>query len=92
MSVYVDIMRPCLKNMTWSHNESCHLVADSIEELHEFAKQLGLKRSWFQNRPWLPHYDLTQNKRRLAVKKGAIEITTSELVSMMKGNQINDKA
>ena len=87
MSIYVDTMRPCLKNMTWSHNESCHLVADSIEELHEFAGQLGLKRSWFQNHPRLLHYDLTQNKRRLAVKKGAIEITTFELVSIMKGRK-----
>ena len=28
----------------------CHLVGSSIEELHEFAKLIGLKRSWFENK------------------------------------------
>ena len=75
------------KSKKWLYKESCHLIADSIGELHEFAMWLGLKPSWFQNHPRLPHYDLTQNKRRLAVKKGAIEITTFELVSIMKGRK-----
>jgi hypothetical protein len=31
-----------------------------------------LKREWFQEREKLPHYDLTRNKRREAIKLGAI--------------------
>lgn len=45
-----------------------HMVAtESEEELHEFAKRLGLKREWFQQ-PKKPlmrhaHYDLTTKKK-----------------------------
>lgn len=53
----------------------------NIEELHLFAESIGLKRSWLDNKPGtpIPHYDLTENKRRLAVKKGAIEIDRNEM-------------
>jgi len=89
VSVYVDKMGSCLRSKKWPHNESCHLVADTVEELHSFAKRIGLKRKWFQNKLRLPHYDLTQNKRRLAVRNSAVEISNYRLVSMMKGNVIN---
>lgn len=53
-----------------------HLWCDGDEEeLHEFAKNLGLKREWFQGNyrnPMLRHYDLTQSKRLMAIRNGAI--------------------
>jgi hypothetical protein len=52
----------------------CHLVADSIEELHAFAVALRLRRTWFQNRG-LPHYDLTPGKRAEAIRRGAVDLT-----------------
>jgi len=61
----------------------CHMVSDtSEEELHAFAASLGLKRQWAQLRPKssAAHYDLTATKRALAVKLGAVEITSRELV------------
>ena len=73
MSVYVDTLTPCLPNKHWPWRTSCHLYADELIELHEFAERLGLKRAWFQNRRWFPHYDLTGGKRRQAVAAGAIE-------------------
>ena len=45
----------------------------SLEELHEFAQRLGLKRSWFQQGS-APHYDLSKTKRRKAVELGATEL------------------
>ena len=48
-----------------------HLWADDLEELHAFAKKLGLKRAWFQDKR-LKHYDVTANKRLQALKLGAI--------------------
>ena len=45
----------------------CHMVSDrSVEELHAFASEIGLRRKWFQDGP-RPHYDLRPSKRRLAV-------------------------
>lgn len=84
MSVYVDDMAPCLRNRCWRYNQACHLVANTVAELHQFAaKGLGLKRSWFQNKT-VPHYDLTVNKRKLAVKLGAIEIDKKSLAQKIR--------
>ncbi|MBA7711520.1 hypothetical protein ES703_120486 [subsurface metagenome] len=74
MSVYVDEIQACMRSKKWPYGFACHLVADSVEELHYFAGRMGLKPAWFQDQSSLPHYDLTKNMRLLAVKLGAIEI------------------
>lgn len=74
MCVYVDNMqRPARVGRlyaVWSH-----LLADTDEELHAFAARLGLRRAWHQ-KPGTPisHYDVTEPKRQLALKLGAIPI------------------
>lgn len=57
-----------------------HMVAtESEEELHIFARKIGLKRTWFQQ-PKNPsmrhaHYDLTtQRKINQAIANGAEQI------------------
>lgn len=60
--------------------EWCHMTADTLGELHDFAAKLGLKREWFQDKQNHPHYDLTRNKRYQAVKLGAVEETIYESV------------
>ncbi len=85
MSVYVDKIMPTITNANWRYPKSCHLVADSLDELHEFAARLGMKRSWFQDKNGnLPHYDLTVNKRKQAVRLGAVEIDQREFVEKMR--------
>lgn len=54
-----------------------HLLTSDIDELHEFAKKLGLKREWFQLKT-APHYDLTKNKRQQAINNGAKVIEFGE--------------
>lgn len=52
-----------------------HLQADTLDELHEFAERIGLRREWFQSKPGRPendHYDLTRAGRDLALELGAI--------------------
>lgn len=67
-----------------------HLVSDQLDptELHEFIDQLGLKREYFQRgvdkntgvyNPGHDHYDVTLNKRRLAVRFGATQIDIHQL-------------
>lgn len=66
----------------------CHMAADSIEELHEMADKIGIKRRWFQNKKRLPHYDICKQKRLLAVSFGAVEVTSRDLVKIFpRGNR-----
>jgi hypothetical protein len=60
-------------------NGSCHLLADSLEELHAFAARLGLNRAWFQGKR-LKHYYLSHGIRAVAIRHGALEITDREMV------------
>jgi len=80
MPVYVDSLMPCPTNPNWRWNESCHLFADTLDELHLFATGLGMKLEWFQEDSSLPHYDLTPGKRKQAVAKGAIEASRKTLI------------
>lgn len=75
MAVYVDNSMIAWRGKRW-----CHLTGDTLDELHEFAKRLGLKRAWFQERPqlWLCHYDVTAGKRVQALALGAVDETWSE--------------
>jgi len=77
MPVYVDP----LINYGWKLGASCHLIADTEEELHSFADKLGLRREWFQLSKGreIPHYDLVKSRRDKAVKLGAIELTRREM-------------
>jgi hypothetical protein len=86
MSVYVDDIQPTgpYKNPKWPYPSFCHLMADSLDELHLFASRLMLRKAWFQNHSRYPHYDLTENKRREAVLLGAIEKTPIELIKYFK--------
>lgn len=55
-----------------------------LDELHEMAGKIGLKRAWFQNEGSIPHYDLIPSKRFLAVRYGAIQKTTAELRPLIR--------
>lgn len=59
----------------------CHMMTDGeIEELHEFAQAIGLKKCWFQSHPAHPHYDISQRYRNKAIQNGAISVSGKELV------------
>jgi hypothetical protein len=79
MAVYVDNLR----DYGWRHGPSCHLIADTIEELMEFAIGMGLQPAWFQAKS-TPHFDLTVEGRQLAVEHGAIELDQRQLVGKIR--------
>lgn len=58
----------------------CHMTADTIEELHEMADRVGLRRSWYQPAILLHHchYDLVPSKRAVAVALGAVEVNSMD--------------
>src|SRR4051812_33264563 len=88
-AVFVDAMLPCLRNARWPYDENCHLFVAAgtpLEVLHAFAAELGLRRAWFQaGDRSMPHYDLTRNKRREAVRRGAVEASRSVTVAHIRG-------
>lgn len=81
MTVYVDPLRNWGGSKEFRWKLSSHMYADSLAELHSFAARLGMKRQWFQDEARLPHYDLTERRRRAAVKLGAKEVTTREIAT-----------
>lgn len=66
MAIYVDN-----EQIPWRGKLWCHLVADSLDELHAFAHQLGLRQTWFQSKSAYPHYDVTTTVRDRALQLGA---------------------
>jgi len=61
-----------------------HMVStESEEELHCFAKRIGLSRSWYQAYDKHPHYDLTTTRiKRSAALAGAVLTTSQVLVEL----------
>lgn len=76
MAVYVDNER-----ISWRGRQWCHLVADTLGELHEFATKLGLRRAWFQEKASYPHYDVTVAVRNRAIALGAMDASREQLMT-----------
>lgn len=62
----------------------CHMVADTLDELHAMADKIGIRREWFQENSSLPHYDVSLSRRTIAVQFGAIEIDRYRLVELIR--------
>lgn len=78
MTVYVDDMAASFGRM-----RMCHMIADTLEELHTMADRLELQRNWFQRSRSGPHYDLSKTKRAEAIAFGAREISLRQCACMM---------
>jgi hypothetical protein len=79
MSVYVDQPRHPYGRMIM-----CHMTADSLDELHQMADQIGVARRHFQCHPNArnPHYDICKASRAKALKLGAKEVGTREIIQI----------
>jgi len=75
VSVYVDDFYSPFGRMLM-----CHMLADSAEELHAMADTIGVQRKWFQ----ADHYDVCKSKRALAVRAGAVEVTSREIIEVRR--------
>jgi hypothetical protein len=81
MPAYVDNMRASFGRMVM-----CHLVADTLDELHAMADRIGVARRWYQGplKTRWPHYDIALSKRALAVQAGALEIEWRDAPAVAK--------
>lgn len=78
MAVYTHEPMGCIPNERWPWSLVAHMIADSDDELHDFAAQIGMQRSWFQAGSRLPHYDLTPERYSQAIACGAQTMTLRE--------------
>ena len=85
MSAYVDTLSKCEKRLGWRHTSSCHLIADTTDELMRFATSIGCKVEWAKtSRKGVLHFDLSPKMRELAAAKGAKEINRHQLAAMLR--------
>ena len=88
MAAYVDALQVWPNARGIFRAGSCHLAADTLDELHEFAARLGMRRSWFQSGNGRhPHYDLVKSRRDRAVALGALEVSGRDLVLMWRAQR-----
>lgn len=83
MAVYVDNAIYPLGRMIM-----CHMMADSLDELHKMADHIGVDQRHFQG----DHYDICKAKRQLAVKAGAVEVSQREMVQIRQRNRAKNTA
>lgn len=70
---------------------SCHLTTDGpIEALHDFAARIGMKRSWFQDHPRMPHYDLTPKRREAALRAGAVFVPAMDQARARRAKRLEE--
>lgn len=93
--LYVDRLFPALptgnaktRGTLWCHLWPATNTPENLQELHEVAQAIGLKRCWFQNHKWFPHYDLVPSKRKLAIEQGAIEKSLPEWITEQGGLRV----
>ena len=79
MTVYVDDAFIPYRRMLM-----CHMIADSTEELLDMVDKIGVQRKWIQEEgTYKEHFDICKQKRELAIKNGAVELTWKELGTIM---------
>ena len=80
MAVYVDDYAAPYHGMLMHH-----MMADSTEELFRMADLIGLDRRHVQYRDhWKEHFDVCLSKRKAAIRAGAIEVGSRQLVRQMR--------
>jgi hypothetical protein len=85
----VDELRVYPTRIRCFQKGSCHLTTDgAISELHAFAARLGMRREWFQEHPYAPHYDLTPERRARALVLGAVLVPAREQAAQRRARGI----
>lgn len=83
--IYVDALQLNIyNNPKFKYKQFCHMISNKdVNELIIFAKKIGLKERWLQT-GYIPHFDITANKRMQAIDNGAKECTMAQFVKIMK--------
>jgi hypothetical protein len=86
--VYVDDLIRTQRSRQWPYDMSCHMIADTTEELLTMAKRLGLNPAWVQSKgAYFEHFDLTKTKREEAIRLGATAIPWRNMARIWRGKK-----
>ena len=77
--VYVDNMRVQHRGKEW-----CHMMADHLDELHAFAKQMNIDARLFHQTASYPHYDVTTEMRERILQYGAVQADRRTIIACGK--------
>lgn len=61
-----------------------HMAADTLDELHLMAFNIGVDRRHFQMKPGKPHYDISQKMKARALLLGAKHVNDRDLIRMYR--------
>lgn len=80
--IYID-------SATWKKSPNgrksyAHMVADSLEELHAFAINIGIKPHFYHRSKTAPHYDITSEQHAVALTNGAVLVDSREVLKKSK--------
>ena len=86
MSVYVDSAFASYGRM-----KMCHMLADTSDELHSMADQIGVARRWIQH-PGTEkeHYDICKAARTKAIRLGAIVVNPRGIAAILHWKRSRD--
>lgn len=85
--VYIDNFDET--GIKYGRMKMCHMIADTRQELLEMCDKIGVQRKWIQEYDkQREHFDISINKKKLAIKNGAKLIDMRELATIVKGRDL----
>ena len=60
------------------------MLADSLQELHDFAAFIDVDARLFHRNASYPHYDITVQMREIAIAQGAIPADRKKIIECAK--------
>lgn len=79
MAIYVDFVCIEFRGHRW-----CHMLADTLQELHEFAELIDVDKRLFHRNASYPHYDVTVQMRATAIEHGALPADRRKIIECAK--------
>ena len=79
MAIYVDFVQIPFRGYKW-----CHMLADGLQELHDFAALIEVDPRLFHRNASYPHYDITVQMREDAIAQGAIPADRKKIIECAK--------
>lgn len=81
--IYVDAA--IWKKSANGRKSYAHLVGTTKAELDAFAVLIGVKLHFWHAHVTMPHYDINEDQRTLALANGALAVSSREIVKFAKG-------